>query len=84
MDIINSPERKNNFPIYQKGWKQEDSVVVDSTPEQIAVYNRYTKPALRIELEEIQSSDNNKQVEDVNNDMKEFIRIRKDLLGKEE
>tara|TARA_Y100000593_G_scaffold95044_1_gene198780 strand:+ start:3928 stop:6051 length:2124 start_codon:yes stop_codon:yes gene_type:complete len=81
VDIINSPERKNNFPIYQKGWKQEDSVVVDSTPQQIAVYNRYTKPALRIELEEIQSSDNNKQVEDVNNDMKEFIRIRKDLLG---
>ena len=84
VDIRNSPERKNNFPIYQKDWKQEDSVVVYSTsgtPKKASVYNRYTKPALRKELEEIQSTDNNKQVEDVNKEMKDFIKIRKDFLG---
>lgn len=68
-----------NFSFYQKNWKEQDSEIIVSTPS--TIYNRYTKPALRKELEEIQSSDNNKQVEDVNNDMKEFIKIRKDLLG---
>ena len=72
------------FSTYQKDWKLEDAESVT----QFGYYNlytRYTKPILNKKLEELQSMkvkytdgiEKDKSVENVNEDMVEFIQLKK-------
>jgi hypothetical protein len=65
---------------YQKDWKLKDAEVVMSVGKS-TIYTRYTKPILNKKLEQIQVMKKDKNIEDVQEDMLEFTKIKKTFFG---
>ena len=69
-----------DFSSYQKDWRLKDAEVVMPLGTGI-IYTRYTKPILNKKLEQMQVMKKDKNIEDVQEDMLEFTKIKKTFFG---
>ena len=69
-----------DFSSYQKDWRLKDAEMVMALATG-AIYTRYTKPILNKKLEQIQVMKKDKNIEDVQEDMLEFTKIKKTFFG---
>ena len=69
-----------DFSSYQKDWRSKDAEQIMILGTGI-VYTRYTKPILNKKLEQMQMMKKDKNIEDVQEDMLEFTKIKKTFFG---